>query len=66
MGNGLTGKLVAGPFESDRKGRGAVRFLPDSKKLAVESEVKKCLEDTSRENGYGTVTIGGPPSDKIR
>jgi len=38
-----TGKLVAGPFESDDY-VGAVRFSPDSKKLAVKSEVGKCLE----------------------
>jgi WD40 repeat protein len=38
-----TGKLVAGPFESIDY-MGAVRFSPDSKKLAVESWVGKCLE----------------------
>jgi len=38
-----TGKLVAGPFESD-DAVGAVRFSPNSKKLAVRSEVGKCLE----------------------
>jgi WD40 repeat protein len=37
-----TGEVVAGPFESD--GVDAVRFSLDSKKLAVESDVKKCLE----------------------
>jgi WD40 repeat protein len=38
-----TGKLVAGPFESDDY-VGAIRFSPDSKKLAVESHTQKCLE----------------------
>jgi WD40 repeat protein len=39
-----TGKLVAGPFESDDE-VGAVRFSPDSKKLAVESNAnRKWLE----------------------
>ncbi|KAJ8596133.1 WD40 repeat-like protein [Rhizopogon salebrosus TDB-379] len=38
-----TGKLVAGPFESPDS-VGAVRFSQDSKKLAVNSEVCKCLE----------------------
>ncbi|KIK38210.1 hypothetical protein CY34DRAFT_60397, partial [Suillus luteus UH-Slu-Lm8-n1] len=38
-----TGELVAGPFESI-DWVGAVRFSPDSKKLAVKSEAGKCLE----------------------
>jgi WD40 repeat protein len=38
-----TGKLVAGPFESAHW-VGAVRFSRDSKKLAVNSCVGKCLE----------------------
>jgi WD40 repeat protein len=38
-----TGKLVAGPFES-ADWVGAVRFSRDSKKLAVNSWVGKCLE----------------------
>ncbi|KAG1865665.1 hypothetical protein C8R48DRAFT_772662 [Suillus tomentosus] len=38
-----TGKLVAGPFTS-LQGLGAVRFSHDSKKLAVKSDVGKCLE----------------------
>ncbi|KAJ8591232.1 WD40 repeat-like protein [Rhizopogon salebrosus TDB-379] len=38
-----TGKLVAGPFESPDF-VGAVRFSRDSKKLAVNSDVGKCLE----------------------
>jgi WD40 repeat protein len=38
-----TGKLVAGPFESP-DWVGAVRFSRDSKKLAVNSWVAKCLE----------------------
>jgi len=38
-----TGKLVAGPFESDDY-VGAIRFSPDSKKLAVKSQVGRCLE----------------------
>lgn len=38
-----TGKLVAGPFESI-DWAGAVRFSPDSEKLAVKSEAGKCLE----------------------
>jgi len=37
-----TGELVAGPFKSDDPD--VIRFSPDSKKLAVETEVKKCLE----------------------
>jgi WD40 repeat protein len=32
-----TGKLVAGPFKSEEHSLGAVRFSPDSKKLAVMS-----------------------------
>jgi len=61
-----TGELVAGPFESD-DGVDKVRFSPDSKKLAVESEVKKCLEvwdvQTQKldarvgKKGYGVVTF---------
>ncbi|KAG2342513.1 WD40 repeat-like protein [Suillus weaverae] len=38
-----TGRLVAGPFESFDL-VGAVRFSPDSRKLAVKSIVGKCLE----------------------
>jgi WD40 repeat protein len=38
-----TGKLVAGPFESDHW-VGAVRFSTDLKKLAVELWAGKCLE----------------------
>jgi WD40 repeat protein len=38
-----TGKLVAGPFKSPDL-VGAVRFSRDSKKLAVDSDVGKCLE----------------------
>jgi len=38
-----TGELVAGPFESDYF-VDAIRFSPDSKKLAVQSHTKKCLE----------------------
>jgi WD40 repeat protein len=38
-----TGKLVAGPFKSPDC-VGAVRFSRDSKKLAVNSHVGKCLE----------------------
>jgi len=38
-----TGELVAGPFKSHDE-VGAVRFSPDSKKLAVEPHMKKCLE----------------------
>jgi WD40 repeat protein len=38
-----TGKLVAGPFESPDM-VGAVRFSRDLKKLAVNSDVSKCLE----------------------
>ncbi|KIK32439.1 hypothetical protein CY34DRAFT_101506 [Suillus luteus UH-Slu-Lm8-n1] len=38
-----TGKLVAGPFESEHA-VGAVRFSPDSKKLAVRSWTGSCLE----------------------
>jgi len=52
-------KLVAGPFESHDK-VGAVRFSPDSKKLAVESYGRKCLkvwEVRVRKKGFGTLTI---------
>ncbi|KAG1719154.1 WD40-repeat-containing domain protein [Suillus lakei] len=38
-----TGKLMAGPFESDNW-VGAVRFSTDSKKLAVKSFAGNCLE----------------------
>jgi WD40 repeat protein len=38
-----TGKLVAGPFESEEF-VGSVRFSTDSKKLAVELLGRKCLE----------------------
>jgi WD40 repeat protein len=38
-----TGELVAGPFKS-RNYVGAVRFSPDSKKLAVKSWSGRCLE----------------------
>jgi WD40 repeat protein len=38
-----TGKLVAGPFKSEDY-VGAVRFSPDSKKLAVKSRTSRCLE----------------------
>jgi WD40 repeat protein len=38
-----TGKLVAGPFKSENW-VGAVRFSPDSKKLAVKSDTGRCLE----------------------
>jgi hypothetical protein len=38
-----TGKLVAGPFESINE-VGAVRFSPDSKKVAVELDWGTCLE----------------------
>jgi hypothetical protein len=38
-----TGKLVAGPFESINE-VGAVRFSPDSKKVAIELDWGTCLE----------------------
>jgi len=38
-----TGKLVAGPFQTAEWG-GTVRFSQDSRKLAVESGLGKCLE----------------------
>jgi WD40 repeat protein len=38
-----TGKLVAGPFKSIGMA-GAVRFSTDSKKLALKSDVGKCIE----------------------
>jgi len=38
-----TGELVAGPFRSE-DGVDAVRFSPDSKKLAAQSHRRKCLE----------------------
>ncbi|KIK31549.1 hypothetical protein CY34DRAFT_103143, partial [Suillus luteus UH-Slu-Lm8-n1] len=43
MWNLNTGKLVAGPFKSISM-VGAVRFSTDSKKLALKSDVGKCVE----------------------
>jgi WD40 repeat protein len=39
-----TGKLVAGPFGESEDGVGAVRFSPDSKKLAVKLRSGRCLD----------------------
>ena len=60
------GEVVAGPFESDDDVF-AARLSPDSKKLAVESQTKKCLEvwdvQTQKldarlgKKGYGVVTF---------
>jgi len=60
-----TGKLVAGPFQSDAFVH-TIRFSPDSKKLAVKSEGGKCLEvwdvQTQKldarvgKKGYGYIT----------
>jgi len=41
-----TGELVADPFKTGGDFVGAVRFSPNSKKLAVQSDVGKCLEVT--------------------
>jgi hypothetical protein len=66
-----TGKLVAGPFESDHW-VGAVRFSTDSKKLAVELWGDKCLEvwDIRSQKldvriGKGSGISGGPISAPI-
>jgi WD40 repeat protein len=54
-----TGKLVAGPFESDDR-VGAVGFSQDSKKLAVNSWAGKCLEVWDIETQELLVTVGKP------
>jgi len=64
-----TGKLVAGPFESDHFAD-AIQFSPDSRKLAVRSEAGKRLEvwdvQTQKPDarvgklGYGTVGTRAP------
>ncbi|KAG2343537.1 WD40 repeat-like protein [Suillus weaverae] len=54
-----TGKLVAGPFKS--VGRvGAVRFSPDSKKLAVRLDLGTCLEVWDVQSQKLDVSIGKP------
>ncbi|KIK34258.1 hypothetical protein CY34DRAFT_813050 [Suillus luteus UH-Slu-Lm8-n1] len=57
-----TGKLVAGPFKSEDY-VGAVRFSPDSKKLAVISFLGSCLEvwdvQSQKLDGKLKVTGGG-------
>lgn len=50
-----TGKLVAGPFESV-DWVGAIRFSPDSKKLAVNSWTGKCLEVQTQDLDIGIPT----------
>ncbi|KAG2069343.1 WD40 repeat-like protein [Suillus decipiens] len=57
-----TGKLVAGPFKSiDHVG--AVRFSPDSKKLAVKSTVGRCLEVWDVQSQKLGVRIGQSSED---
>lgn len=53
-----TGELVACPFESI-DWVGAVRFSPDSKKLAVKSEAGKCLEVWDVHTEALDVRVGG-------
>ncbi|KAG1737358.1 hypothetical protein EDD22DRAFT_343006 [Suillus occidentalis] len=54
-----TGKLVAGPFKSI--GRvGAVRFSPDSRKLAVKLNMGTCLEIWDVQSQKLDVRIGKP------
>ncbi|KAG1731666.1 WD40-repeat-containing domain protein [Suillus occidentalis] len=54
-----TGKLVAGPFKSIGK-IGAVRFSPDSKKLAVKLNFGTCLEIWDIQSQKLDVRIGKP------
>jgi WD40 repeat protein len=53
-----TGKFAAGPFESADL-VGAVRFSRDSKKLAVNSDVSKCLEVWNVETQKLDKRVGG-------
>jgi WD40 repeat protein len=53
-----TGKLLAGPFKSDHE-VGAVRFSPDSKKLAVKSWTSECLEVWDVQSQKLDVRVGG-------
>jgi WD40 repeat protein len=59
-----TGKLVAGPFKSVYS-VGAVRFSPDSKKLAVKSNVGKCLEVWGVQSQILDVSKGKPGGGQI-
>jgi hypothetical protein len=54
-----TGKLVAGPFKSIGS-VGAVRFSPDSKKVAVELDWGTCLEIWDVQSQKLDVRIGKP------
>ncbi|KAG1760178.1 WD40-repeat-containing domain protein [Suillus occidentalis] len=54
-----TGKLVAGPFKSIG-GMGAVRFSPDSKKLAVKLNWGTCLEIWDIQSQKLDARIGKP------
>ncbi|KAJ8591389.1 WD40 repeat-like protein [Rhizopogon salebrosus TDB-379] len=67
-----SGKLVAGPFESDDR-PGAIRFSKDSKKLAVRSFTAKCLdvwdvqtqkldERVGKLDGRVGLSVGGTPT----
>ncbi|KAG2156407.1 hypothetical protein DEU56DRAFT_975973 [Suillus clintonianus] len=53
-----TGKLVAGPLRCDDY-VGAIRFSPDSKKLAAMSHVGKCLEVWDVETQTSGAKVGG-------
>jgi WD40 repeat protein len=53
-----TGKLVAGPFKSIGM-VGAVRFSTNSKKLALKSDVGKCVEVWDIESQKLDVRVGG-------
>ncbi|KIK46963.1 hypothetical protein CY34DRAFT_75025 [Suillus luteus UH-Slu-Lm8-n1] len=53
-----TGKLVAGPFESEDS-VGSVRFSTDSKKLALKSDAGTCLEVWDVESQKLDVSVGG-------
>jgi WD40 repeat protein len=57
-----TGKLVAGPFESPDM-VGAVRFSRDSRQLAVNSDVNKCLEVWNLQTQKLHKRVGGCSSD---
>jgi WD40 repeat protein len=59
-----TGKLVAGPFKSIGP-VGAVRFSPDSKKVAVKLDVGTCLEIWDVQSQKLDVRIGKPAAGII-